>query len=147
MTLLLVSKVYVDVRSMQAYTSIQNSTHHHMYTNIHNCSVILHTLYTSTLAFTNSFFFSQGGDDFVSQQYQLVFPAGLTRADFTVVITNDDLSETMETFQLLLSIAEDLISKGVQVGPNSAATVTIIDNDGEVVYINCVHICWNHIQH
>ena len=77
----------------------------------------------------------------------LTFPAGQTRAEFTVVITDDNLIESMESFQLLLSIPEDFISKGVQVGPNSAATVTIMDNDGEVVYINCVHICWNHIQH
>ena len=46
----------------------------------------------------------------------------------------------MESFQLLLSIPEDLISKGVQVGPNSAATVTIMDNDGELINdVNCVH--------
>ena len=42
----------------------------------------------------------------------------------------------MESFQLLLSIPEDLISKGVQVGPKSAATVTIMDNDGELNGIN-----------
>ena len=34
--------IYIDVRSMQACTSIQNSTHHHMYTNINNCSFILY---------------------------------------------------------------------------------------------------------
>jgi len=90
------------------------------------------------LAFTNCAVFSQGGDDFVSQQYQLDFPAGQTRAEFTVAITDDSLIETPESFQLLLSIPEDLISKGVQVGPNSASTVTIIDNDGELNGINCV---------
>ena len=94
---------------------------------------MLHTLIIHQhKTFTNSSFFSQGGDDFVSQQYQLHFPAGQTRAEFTVVITNDDLIEAMETFQLLLSIPQDIISKGVQVGPNSAATVTIMDNDGEL---------------
>ena len=62
----------------------------------------------------------------------LTFSAGQTRADFTVVITDDNLIEDMESFQLLLSISEDLISKGVQVGPNSAATVTIMDNEGEI---------------
>ena len=69
----------------------------------------------------------------------LTFPAGQTRAEFTVDITDDNLIEAMESFQLLLSIAEDLISKGVQVGPNSAATVTIMDNDGELystIYVN-----------
>ena len=80
----------------------------------------------------NSSFFSQGGDDFVSQQYQLDFPAGQTRSEFTVAITDDSMIEATESFQLLLSIPEDLISKGVQVGSNSAATVTIMDNDGEL---------------
>ena len=76
--------------------------------------------------------FLQGGDDFVSQRYQLDFYDGQTRAEFTVAIADDGLIEAMEYFQLLLSIPEDLISKGVQVGPNSAATVTIKDNDGEL---------------
>ena len=76
--------------------------------------------------------FLQDGDDFVSQRYQLDFYDGQTRAEFTVAIADDGLIEAMESFQLLLSIPEDLISKGVQVGPNSAATVTIKDNDGEL---------------
>ena len=38
----------------------------------------------------------------------------------------------MESFQLVLSTPEDLISKGAQVGPNAEATVTIMDNDGEL---------------
>ena len=91
----------------------------------------------SLILFTNitiyqHFFFPQGGDDFVSQQYQLSFPAGQTRAEFTVAIADDILIEAMESFQLLLSIPDSLISKGVQVGPNSAATVTIMDDDGEL---------------
>ena len=68
----------------------------------------------------------------MSQQYQLTFPACQTRANFTVVITDDNLIEAMESFRLLLSIPEDLISKRVQVESNSAATVTIMDNDGEL---------------
>ena len=103
---------------------------------IYTCCLIL---YNTQFAFTNSSFFSQGGDDFVSQQFTLTFPAGQTRAEFTVAITDDSLIEATEYFQLLLSIPEDLIFKGVQVGPNSAATVTIMDNDGELNGINCVH--------
>ena len=68
----------------------------------------------------------------MSRQYQLTFPAGQTRAELTVVITDDNLIGGTESFQLLLSIPQDLISKEVQVGPNSAATVTIMDNDGEL---------------
>ena len=77
-------------------------------------------------------FSSQGGDDFVSQVFQLDFPAGQTRVEFSVDITDDNLIEPMESFQLLLSIPDDLISKGAQVGPNAEATVTIMDNDGEL---------------
>ena len=75
---------------------------------------------------------SQGGVDFVSEQFQLNFPAGERRANFNVTIVDDNVIENMESFQLLLSIPNDLTSKGVQVGPNSAATVTIMDNDGEL---------------
>ena len=46
----------------------------------------------------------------------------------------------MESFQLLLSIPEDLISTGVQVGPNSAATVTIMDNDGGLHGVHTLHM-------
>ena len=75
---------------------------------------------------------SQGGADFVSQQFQLNFPAGETRADFNVTIIDDNVIENTESFQLLLSIPNNLTSKGVQVGPNAEATVTIMDNDGEL---------------
>ncbi len=120
-----------------------------------NCKIIIINIWVSSLcsiiachALTiGSFYttlpsFSQGGDDFVSQQYQLDFPAGQTRAEFTVVITDDSLIEATESFQLLLSIPEDLISKGVQVGPNSASTVTIMDNDGELYGIHSLHMMY-----
>ncbi len=111
-------------------------------TYLNACSLILFIIHQH-LAFTNSSCFSPDGDDFVSQQYTLTFPAGQTRAEFTVVITDDNVIEAMESFQLLLSIPQNLTSKGVQVGPNSAATVTIMDNDGElyIVLHNCVHFC------
>ena len=97
-------------------------------------------MHASSVDIFQTAFLSQGDDDFVSQRYQLVFSAGQTTAEFTVVITDDNLIEAMESFQLLLSIPEDLISKGVQVGPNSAATVTIMDNDGKLYVISCVHV-------
>ena len=103
----------------------------YVHTYINACSLILFIIHQH-LVFTNLSFFSPGGDDFVSQQYQLTFPAGQTRAEFTVAITDDNVIEAMESFQLLLSIPQDLISKGVRVEPNSAATVTIMDNDGEL---------------
>ena len=76
---------------------------------------------------------SQGGADFVSEQFQLNFPAGETRAEFNVNILDDNVVENTESFQLRLSIPNNLTSKGVQVGPNAASTVTIMDGDGELV--------------
>ena len=85
-------------------------------------------------------YISQGGADFVSQQFQLDFAAGQTRATFTINIQDDNVIETMESFQLLLSIPDDLITKGVQVGPNAASNVTIMDNDGERVEELCTSL-------
>ena len=76
---------------------------------------------------------SQGGVDFVSEQLELNFPAGERRVEFNVSILDDNVVENTESFQLLLSIPNNLTSKGVQVGPNAASTVTIMDNDGELV--------------
>ena len=83
------------------------------------------------------------------------FPAGQTRADLTAAITDDSLIEAMECFRLLVSIPKDLISKGVQVGPNShppslsltpmvsswsmALTVSMV---APYVYMN--HYCGHH---
>ena len=87
-------------------------------------------------------FSSQGGDDFESEQFELDFAAGQTRAEFNITIIDDNLVETAESFQLLLSIPDELISKGVQVGPNAEATVAIMDNDGELVevYARLLHV-------
>ena len=80
----------------------------------------------------------------MSNEFQLDFPAGQTRVEFIVDITDDNVIETIESFQLVLSIPVDLISKGAQVGPNSASTVTIMDNDGELQSVHfsftCVYI-------
>ena len=88
-------------------------------------------------------FSSPVGDDYQSvMQLQLEFAAGETRREFNVTIVDDNVIESMESFQLLLSITSDIISKGVQLGPNATATVTIKDNDGELIELctcKCVY--------
>lgn len=79
-----------------------------------------------------SLFLSPGIVDFQAAPFLLSIPPGQTGAAFTVTIVDDSLIESMEFFRLLLSIPDDIIAKGVQVGPNSVATVTIIDN-GELI--------------
>ena len=78
-------------------------------------------------------FSSPADDDYQSVQLQLDVPAGQMRAEFNVTIVDDNVIEDEESFQLQLSVPDDIISKGVQVGPNQAATVTIMDNDGELM--------------
>ena len=68
---------------------------------------------------------------------QLEFATGDKRKEVSVSIVDDNMiDEGMKSFQLSLSITSDIISKGVQLGPNAAATVTIKDNDGELILTN-----------
>ena len=81
------------------------------------------------------------GDDYQSlMQLQLEFAAGETRRQFNVTIVDDNVIEDVESFQLSLSITSDIISKGVQLGPNATATVTIKDSDGELIEL-CTRMC------
>ena len=82
-------------------------------------------------------FSSSVGDDYQPVQHQLEFHLGETRKEFNVTIVDDNVIEDMESFQLSLSITDDIISKGVQLGPNAAANVTIMDNDGELDLYTC----------
>lgn len=77
-------------------------------------------------------FSSPGIVDFEPAQFLSSIPPGRTGAEFTITIVDDSLIEAMESFHLLLTIPDDIIAKGVQVGPISVATVTIIDN-GELL--------------
>ena len=69
---------------------------------------------------------------------QLEFATGDKRKEVSVSIVDDNMIESMKSFQLSLSITSDhdIISKGVQLGPNAAVTVTIKDNDGELILAN-----------
>ena len=67
---------------------------------------------------------------------QLEFATGDKRKEVSVSIMDDNMIEDMKSFQVSLSITSDIISKGVQLGPNAAATVTIKDNDGELILTN-----------
>ena len=71
---------------------------------------------------------SPGIFDFEAALFQLSFPAGQTRAEVNITIVDDSLIERMEFFRVHLSIPNEFITKGVQLGPNPVATVTIVDN-------------------
>ena len=69
--------------------------------------------------------------DYEAKEINVTFPVGSTRQSVDVVITDDNILEGMESFSLELSISDDLINKGMQVGPNAAAVINIMDNDSE----------------
>lgn len=79
------------------------------------------------------FFSSPANDDYQSVQLGLTFLPGQTKANYHITIVDDHVIEDMESFQLVLSIPDSLISIGVKYGPNTVATVTITEDNGELV--------------
>ena len=79
-------------------------------------------------------FSSPEGADYQLVDLQLEFLPGEERVEFNITIVDDKVMEDPEeeSFLLALSILDDITSKGVQLGPNARATVTITDNDGEL---------------
>ena len=79
-------------------------------------------------------------DDYNSGPYNVTFLAGVTRVSFSVSITDDYVLEDNENF--LLSIDFSVLPNNVTVDNISQATVTILDNDGECVYMDMYHFAW-----
>ena len=70
-----------------------------------------------------------GGVDYDSGPYTVTFPAGHTRASFDVSINDDDIFESNENFTLVI-MKNSLPNGVIRDGP---ATVTIVDDDGELI--------------
>ena len=67
------------------------------------------------------------GSDFTSGPYAVTIPAGDNYVTFSVPITDDDIREMSETFNLIIDPSS--LPNGVTSSNN--ATVTILDQDGE----------------
>ena len=70
------------------------------------------------------------------QTITLNFPPGETEATFDVSISDDDINELPEFFYANMSNP----SMGAVLGPDSVATVNIVDNDRELCACVCVHV-------
>ena len=71
-----------------------------------------------------------GDIDYDSMQYTVSFPAGVTCALFNILIHDDTVLESDETFQI--RIVEYLLPYGVNTtGQSGKATVIIEDNDSK----------------
>ena len=70
------------------------------------------------------------GYDYEFGTYNIKFSTGVTRIAFNVLINDDNIFEGNENFTLIID--QFSLPKNVTVvEPNIAATVTIVDNDGE----------------
>ena len=79
------------------------------------------------------------GQDYTRGDYSVTFPAGSTKANFSISITDDDISETGKTFFLTLVIPQPAQDISVMRGDPFMATVSIIDDDGECSVISFPH--------
>ena len=71
-------------------------------------------------------FIIEGGTDYNSGPYPVIFPAGITTASLSVSINNDNIVEMNETFTLTITPPNDVMT----VDPDNAV-VTIVDDDSE----------------
>ena len=69
------------------------------------------------------------GEDYGSGPYSVTFPAGLTNSSLYISITDDDILEGTEYFNIMID-SSSLIS-GITVGSLDQATVAILDADGK----------------
>ena len=70
-----------------------------------------------------------GGVDYGSGPYVVTFPTGLTHVSFAVVVTNDNVLEGDEKFNLIIDPSS--LPTGVTAINPAQATVTIYDDDGK----------------
>ena len=64
--------------------------------------------------------------DYTSGPYSVTFPAGMTRASFSIPINNDYVLEDDENF--MLTIYPSSLPTGITLSDSGQATVTIVDN-------------------
>ena len=72
-------------------------------------------------------------DDYMGREFPVFFPAGVTKANFSIPIVNDDIFEFDENFFITLEIPQPAANIGVMRGVPFQATVTITDDEGECV--------------
>lgn len=71
--------------------------------------------------------FIAGSNDFAPGPFNVIFPAGMTTASFSVPIADDSLFEGNETFTV--TIVSSTLPSQVEEGADCVAVVTIADDD------------------
>ena len=68
-------------------------------------------------------------ENYTLGQYNATLPAGATRVPLYVPITDDDILEVNENFDLIIDLSS--LPFHVNVGSNYKATIMIVDDDGK----------------
>ena len=75
-----------------------------------------------------SFYYITGGEDYETGPYTVVIPAGMANVLFNISITNDDIYEGNETFNLIVNVTS--LPLNVTIGDPNQATIIIFNDDG-----------------
>ena len=67
----------------------------------------------------------------MGREFPVFFPAGVTKANFSIPIVNDEIFELDENFIIRLDIPQPAADIGVMRGQPFQATVTIINDESE----------------
>ena len=97
------------------------------------------TLMITQVCFSDPNYVTSGGQDYTGGNYSVILPAGSTKENFSIPITDDDIFETDETFFLTLVIPPPAQDIGVMRGVLFMCNVTIINDDGECSVISFPH--------
>ena len=74
-------------------------------------------------------FIATEGSDFIFGPYDALFPAGVTRAAFNVIIIEDDILESDESFTLVIDLLT--LPRRIMIGSSNQTTVTILNDDSK----------------
>ena len=79
-----------------------------------------------------------GGIDYEGGPYTVTISAGETSSSLNISINDDNILEENETFVLNISLHDNC----VVLGSPSETTVTIVANDGKVIYRHFKHVIY-----
>ena len=78
-------------------------------------------------------YFATDGSDYTGGRYNVTFVEGSSQAELRIPIIDNNQYETEEEFTATLTIPESAAEIGVEAGEDDEATVTINDNDEQIV--------------
>ena len=74
-----------------------------------------------------------GGEDYEPGPFNVTIPAGEITVSFNISVINDNIFEGNESFNI--DVDPSSLPSGVLVQPHSMLMITIVDDDGELLYV------------